>query len=283
MSNDTEFTAYGAYTWGFHTDPNADEDGGPIRFGANVQGDNCGVYGESLSSRRSLGDRTAKDGTGVHGVGELFGVYGISGDISPNNNNGFDDRPGFGSHPTGVVGVSLHGPGVVGTSEIIASDSADSTRIFEVTDATNGVVGISKSKTGVVGLHYGGITTQLPQDALDGLTGSGVYGLSNNGAGIRGFSESDRGGVFVTGHEAQLQLTPLRVPRNPAQGPPPPRTEFIPLLPKDGKAGDLFAAEDLSNVGELCQLWFCVRSANGGNPAQWRQVTLGPVVIPGRS
>ncbi|MDQ6644676.1 MAG: hypothetical protein M3Y76_09520, partial [Chloroflexota bacterium] len=80
---------------------------------------------------------------------------------------------------------------------------------------------------------------------------------------------------------AQLQLTPLKVPQNVTPKETPPQdTKFIPRLPKDGQAGDLFAATDKRGT-ELCQLWFCVSSRNDSNTAQWRQVIFGSTVFAG--
>lgn len=48
--------------------------------------------------------------------------------------------------------------------------------------------------------------------------------------------------------------------------------EQVVELPRDGQAGDLLALIDNQRRANL---WFCVRSADGG-PAQWAQVLLGP-------
>ena len=49
-----------------------------------------------------------------------------------------------------------------------------------------------------------------------------------------------------------------------------------PALPRDGDGGDLMAIEmDTEHKQRVCTLWFCVQSANGGNPARWAQVLVG--------
>jgi hypothetical protein len=112
----------------------------------------------------------------------------------------------------------------------------------------------------------------------------GVHGSSTKGPGVFGESAQGRGGVFKTNHEAQLQL----IPRQPApifEGSTSAVEDhkLIPQLPKDGEAGDLFAADFGFGGSDRCQLWFCVKRPENGNPAQWRQVTLGSVVVPGVS
>jgi hypothetical protein len=43
-------------------------------YGLNVQGDRCGVYGESV--RVESGRESDNLGVGVHGFGENFGIFG---------------------------------------------------------------------------------------------------------------------------------------------------------------------------------------------------------------
>ena len=129
-----------------------------------------------------------------------------------------------------------------------------------------GIFGESFSRQGVMGASHDSI---------------GVHGSSTKGPGVFGESAQDRGGVFRTNHEAQLQLIP-RKPASIYQGPTSAvEDKLIPQLPKDGEAGDLLAADFGFGEPGNCQLWFCVKSSENGNPAQWRQVTFGSVVVPG--
>jgi hypothetical protein len=109
----------------------------------------------------------------------------------------------------------------------------------------------------------------------------GVHGSSTKGPGVFGESAQGRGGVFRTNHEAQLQLIPLQ-PAIRYEGPTSAvEDNLIPRLPKDGEVGDLLAADFGFGEHGNCQLWFCVKSSENGNSAQWRQVTFGSVVVPG--
>jgi hypothetical protein len=151
MSSDDQFTALGPAGQGFFTD------GANINEGVNVQGKFVGVYGECL---KVSNNRQGKEGTGVYGTGYQYGVYGISGNIR------VEDAPGFGEEQDaiGVVGASLKSPGVVGVSDGIIASSTVLLNPDPTTEPT-GVVGISRTKTGVFGLSLGG-------------SGAGVVGRS---------------------------------------------------------------------------------------------------------
>jgi hypothetical protein len=129
-----------------------------------------------------------------------------------------------------------------------------------------GVFGESTSREGVMGASHDSV---------------GVHGSSTQRSGVFGESAHYRGGVFSANHQAQLQLIP-RKPASIYQGPTSAvEDKLIPQLPKDGEAGDLLAADFGFGEPGNCQLWFCVKSSENGNPAQWRQVTFGSVVVPG--
>ena len=175
------------------------------------------------------------------------------------------------------IGVQGSGPiGVSGIGSLAMS-----------TSATIGVKGSCDNGIGVQGLSdIGG--------GVDGRSssGPGVYGLSKSDVGVFGESTRGRGGVFVSGrpsphvsmaHAAQLQLLPQVVPQSQSSIPPPSQDhKLLPLLPKDGQAGDLFAAQ-VNRDSEACQLWFCVNgpSLDGKQPAQWSQVFLGSPIFGG--
>ncbi|SRR6266487_793608 len=209
----------------------------------------------------TLDDDGGPVGYGVNVQALTCGVYGQSlaqsadrevPHLDPNNPD-----PRYGVYGTG------DNVGVYGRSR------ADPNRVVPqiVPDPGTGVFGIADNV---------GIRGQC-------TTGIGVLGEGESGVGGVFSSVTNRGGVFSSGHEAQLQLTPQLVPPNTAPVESQPKdTRFIPLLPKDGQAGDIFAATDERRT-ELCQLWFCVRSSNEHDPAQWRQVTLGSVIVVGES
>jgi hypothetical protein len=181
----------------------------------------------------------------------------------------------------------------------------DGTNITVGADITGNTVGVQGS--GPIGVNGVGSlpTTTNPTIGVNGSSqsgygvhgfsdvGVGVNGSSKNGVGVFGESTRGRGGIFASGRPspdasladaAQLQLRPQVVFQSQSPiPPPPPRNEVLPLLPKDGQAGDLFAAQINSDLG-ACQLWFCVNSpsADGTQPAQWSQVLLGSPISGGK-
>ncbi|ANT39960.1 hypothetical protein P9Z39_22870 [Bacillus thuringiensis] len=153
-----------------------------MEYGINVQGKQCGVYGEGFTNPSN--DRfTPVPGIGVCGRGENFGVFG----------DGFQGIVGVvGQHNrknrAGVVGaVKLGGLGVVGTSNA----SINPTIYDSFIDPANGL-------------------------------GTGIYGESEKGIGVYGISQerTGRGGVFKSSKGAQVRLTPNDLGALPKDGCP---------------------------------------------------------------
>jgi hypothetical protein len=145
---------------------------------------------------------------------------------------------------------------------------------------------------------YGEYKLLLPDPTDDGKLndGTGVWGRTNGGVGVHGesvgkqgqsgkggvhagvFGESDggRGGVFQSKQQAQLQLVPRDVSggrqRQLDQLADTPISTAYPLLPKEGRAGDVIVTRD--ERGDV-RLWFCVREFSGRKPAGWAPVLLG--------
>ena len=213
MAHDDQFTATGpAFTGaGF---PRAafstGREGTDSTYGVNVQGSQCGVYGESVKG--GSGKRESDvEGVGVHGFGENFGVYG-------NGNRGIAGV--YGSHNqgrVGVLGAAMRGAtGVIGVSmssignplstfgESIP-DPADGsgTGVLGASGEGYGVLGKSQDNAGVVGRStnsvgvWGSVTADreggygVLGESTDGI---GVVGRSDGGTGVFGSVNRDRPG-----------------------------------------------------------------------------------------
>lgn len=152
-------------------------------------------------------------------------------------------------------------------------------------DVAAGVIGLAGgvsiptiAETGNTGVYGAGPTGVFGHGSV------GVRGQSDSGPGVHGIADSGRGGMFESVRSAQVQLVPQEV-----RAPFPLRVTVTPTaipggpegvkLPKDGRAGDLLA---LMDDQKQCALWFCV-SGDGGGPAQWAPVLLGPSFEGGRS
>lgn len=283
---------------------------GVIGFGGPRSG--TGVFGLGSGGERPL--RRGRGGIGVHGVGGHallqpgpddvppgIGVFGQGGLILESNT----DRLLLG---TGVIGVG----GGAGDPDMPSVNNAGSAGVFgQGAEAKINTVSIGGSSTsdgpaepgaGVIGRGGEATGARLPPAAgVIGLAGghdkpsiietgdTGVFGRGSTGVrgsgiaghGVRGLSDTDRGGVFSSEEIAQIQLipksirtrfpegssvTPLGVPTSALQ-------QGVVSLPRSGQGGDLMALIDDSRT---CTLWFCVRGADGSSPARWAQVLMGP-------
>ena len=278
MAHEDQFTATGpAFTGsgfsraGFSTN----RAGADFTYGVNVQGERCGVYGESV--RGGSGKREADvEGVGIYGFGENFGVYGngnrgIAGVYGGHNRGGVGVLGAAMRDATGVVGVSMSSIGnPLSTFGDSISDPADGSGV--------GVLGRSGTGAGVQGSSdegNGGVFSSNTGDGVFGESdsGSGVTGSSESGVGVVGVSREDRGGVFQSGENvAQIRLATQRQ-----------RTRF-PQLPQRGKVGDLILIRyrTIRIIGgsspDACGLWLCVPKDSSDDSDQWQEVMLGQVV-----
>jgi hypothetical protein len=215
---DSSFNAQGSTVVAFEC-----TDHGPRGFGAGVNGSQCGVHGEGMAHPKGSRAVTVQ-GTGVHGRGDLHGVYGIDGSIradqEPNLGNPLPPFPSGTTAPVGVVGVTQgHSPAILGDNNILQAEietfptnaggrtNMDDARWLDV-----GVEGVSKSGHGIAGLAFtGDLTTPLNIPVflggtipfeLGSITTSGVAGLSVKGPGLLGVSNADRGGLFISATSA---------------------------------------------------------------------------------
>lgn len=176
----------------------------------------------------------------------------------------------------GVNGVSMRNP-----QSGVHRDAPDLVGVHGLGE-TEGVQG-----EGLIGVH--GKARVLGPSSGTGFGGRGPVGVVGDNAdigvrgagetaGVVGFSKKNRGGIFHTGRRdvsglekfssvpsAQLLLIPI---------------EFLESvesqLPRNGHAGDLFAAVDMREARiATAELWFCVRSgsSNTSEPgAMWSKV-----------
>jgi hypothetical protein len=293
------------------------------QFGVSVVGTACGVYGQGTSGPQK-DRRSSPSGTGVYGRGDTQGVFGISLSVEDNN------TPDFGTEPLseafGVVGVSGSergdAPAVLGDNNVLKSELGGSfPRVSNAvrTEGANlpvGVEGVSWSGSGVYGISLNlnpDKTADLPLDAAVAATAggtipdaidpdphnhtasAGVLGLSMRGAGLRGASRFDRGGIFQSATARIEQSAPF--PGGPIARPQeqvvaqirlvPHRVYDItpetrnPHLPINGQTGDLLAvvSPDPNQRFQTSTLWFCERGRTSTGPAVWRKVALADTVI----
>jgi hypothetical protein len=274
-------------------------------FGVSVVGSRCGVYGQATTHGQK--DRQgAPSGTGVFGRGESFGVYGISYNIPEDNTPKpfLSSSSGEPNVSIGVVGVSDRGlsdaPAVFGDNFVLEKDIRGPVRsVFdEAVNLPVGVEGVSWHGHGVFGISLnlslakssppvdarlggvkqtagGNITDPIGPSLNTTTSPAGVLGLSIQGAGVRGVSRSDRGGIFQSATArsaddqpvvAQVRLVPHGVDLLPGEVDPP--------LPKDGHTGDLLAIVYSDPNGRRANLWFCEVGGNSTSPARWRKVAL---------
>jgi hypothetical protein len=179
---------------GFFTDANK------LDYGVNVQGNRCGVYGESgiKDSRREATQRT--ENVGVCGVALTYGVFG----------KGFTTAGVHGEIEGGGAGVAGEseggtGIGVLGIHKVENKNS-------KLTDNGSGIIGVTEGDEGfgVVGLSVDTLNRPGPSgvprpfrdedgnllNSGDG-SGTGVLGGSGSGVGVLGRSGL---GIGVEGH-----------------------------------------------------------------------------------
>ncbi len=209
---------------GFYTD--ADK----LDYGVNVQGNQCGVYGESVNTAPRTNRKTLKAGTGVTGVGDDTGVFGkgravagVHGETQNVSAIGVvgvskDKRkpPDINASGVGVLGAteSFRGFGVVGLSinSLVLTNSTQLPRPER--DPETGTPMLPNEFRQKLGGGTGvyGETGIFPKGALGTSTGvfgvggtgvvgvgfrEGVHGISDSGVAVLG--KSDLSGVGVEG------------------------------------------------------------------------------------
>jgi hypothetical protein len=248
MAHDDQFTAVGPPLSGsgFPRSGFSTRATGMV-YGLNVQGDRCGVYGESggLDSDRE----SDVEGVGVCGEGRGFGIFGKA----PNGLAGV-----YGQHNDGrmgVIGAVMRGGTAVLGANLASLGNPLAT--FQTVPPTGdggsgtGVMGISGSGSGVHGASE---------------RGTGVFGASRFGFGVHGSSDDGPGGVFESGNAAQVRLIPS------AMASPEGRVR--------GEGGELLATMGTSSSGQsVFRLWFCTRAGDAAS-AGW-DLVAGSRPFPG--
>ena len=284
---------------------------GVVGLGGPDEG--TGVFGLGSGGDRLL--RHGRGGTGVHGVGGHALVQPGPADVPPGTGvfgqggRILEENTGRLLLGTGVIGVG----GDAGNKDLPPTSEAGSAGVFgqgadaqlkSIVDASGGSVfdGPAEPGAGVIG--RGGVADNgrlRPAAGVVGLAGgqskpdnletgdAGVFGLGDTGVrghgldgpGVAGSSKADRGGVFATDDQAQVNLVPRPVRTKLPEGSAVTPTAIssgelergLVSLPRRGRPGDLMT---LIDDAQLCTLWFCVRGADDGGPARWAQVLLGP-------
>ncbi len=236
-------------------DPNSDCDlpefADDVVFGVHT--DNPGTLKSDINAIRGDGYGNAAGVIGRSGSAGV-GVSGISGDIQDSELPNFlavTDNGAF-----GVTGVGMFLPGVIGSSEIMRHET-DDFKVFNdkdgLTTQSIGVLGISKEQTGVFGLGLSDIkdSDQLVDllsvlidpnaNPMDLLNNTGIFGLSGNGVGVRGISNTDCGGWFASKNRAQVHLEPRFLNVDEVANTP-------------GVCGDFMAVKD--SISNKCVLYF---------------------------
>ena len=168
-----------------------------LDYGVNVQGNRCGVYGESgnpIHSRTAPID--SREQVGVCGIGLSYGVFG----------RGFLRAGVYGeieNRGAGVAGQAVGG-NAIGVAGIRVATSINS----KPTDRGSGIIGVTEGGDGfgVVGLSVDTLIDELqqlgpkvvpqPVRDIDGRfvntdgSGIGVFGGSGAGVGVQGVSGS---------------------------------------------------------------------------------------------
>ena len=263
--HDDQFTAVGPshHTSGFKRTAFSTSNPSNFEYGVNVQGERCGVYGESAHPN-SIRESTV-EGVGVHGFGENFGIVG-------NGSRGIAGVYGHANRSkAGVLGAAMRGgTGVIGASVENLGNPLETFRspLDPANGSGIGVLGKSGRGTGVQGISSDGSGGDFSS-----VAGAGVIGRSEEGIGVHAVSNSGRGAVFQSGRNvAQINLVPLQ--QNKAE----------PELPKDGEIGDLLLIVNTVTlepdvVQEKCSLWLCVPSPGRLSAnAFWQEVKLGDAV-----
>jgi len=169
-------------------------------YGLNVQGDRCGVYGESVMVG---GDReSTNEGVGVHGFGENFGVVGngnrgIAGVYGQNNRDHIGTIGAAMGGGTGVVGASLQALGnPLATWQEIPSTSTggSGTGVWGISGKGTGVQGQSESGVGIFGTSTSGLAGQFDGN----VQVNGDLAVTGNKAFVQGHpTDPDREIVYV--------------------------------------------------------------------------------------
>jgi hypothetical protein len=309
MSQDSDsFNAHGATAVAFET-----IDQGPRTIGVGAIGQNCGVHGEGMLTPRGA-RAISVQGMGVHGRGDVYGVYGIAGSILPQD---APDLAGSSSNVFGVIGVNNethNAPAVLGDHgllkpilntppppnrpEINPQLDIDWQNIVHRGAGVAGVSAFRGGVTAVAGLAFT-TTSEALQEAVNPnktqaafMSAVTAIGAGPN-PGVYAVSAGGRGGVFESvptkmagkmpgvndAVAAQIQLVPLTTNESATSLPTTPKTG-VPILPKFAQAGDLMAVEAHSaQVATIASLWFCLQGSRvlGDRvfPALWAELQFG--------
>jgi hypothetical protein len=197
MAHDDQFTATGpAFTGSGFPRSAFSSNASDMVYGVNVQGQRCGVYGESV--RVSAGRESQVDGVGVYGFGENFGVMGngnrgLAGVFGENNRGRVGVIGAVMRGGTGVFGASLDALGnpLQTFSELPGPEAGGSgIGVHGITGKGYGVLGEGEDNAGVVGRSINSVAVW---GSVQGEGGYGVLGEGVDNAGVVGRSDSSVG------------------------------------------------------------------------------------------
>ena len=182
-------------------------------YGVNVQGSECGVYGESVNTAPRTDRKTPKTKTGVTGVGDGSGVFGrgravagvhgetqnsvaigVAGISKDKSKRGDSNASGTGVlgatesfRGFGVVGLSIDSLGLTNSKQLPRPGRDPETGVITFPDEFGGKLG---GGTGVLGIT--GIFPKGPFGTSTGVCGVGGTGVLGEGSheGVHGISSS---------------------------------------------------------------------------------------------
>jgi hypothetical protein len=218
----------------------------------------------------------------------FMGVLGRGADAHPNRLiPGMPGVAGYGGRPAGATDDRQGGCGVMGIGGSTDGEAPHASAKWGPGPGIYGVGGAGLSSAhgaGVIG--DSGITDlgEVPADGVGVPTlpsvaetqNVGVYGRSQNGPGVAGYSIGDRGGVFSSSQVDGPSLPQLRlIPQPGTFG------VSIPPLPKNGQPGDFFVrtVQILVDVPPRAELWFCTGPAtpNPASVSRWGLVAFSEI------
>ena len=210
-----------------------------------------GPAGNGVFGRGGVPDDQGNGGNGVFGSGMNAGVLGVGDGTSAVGVRG----KSVGGNP-GVEGISNSASGGVGAGPGVKGHSEDGIGLVGDGDVGASITGRSQGLT--VDADKQGLTVTADKAAT--ITGKslGLESFAETGAGLKGHSTQDFGGVFKSDKHAQVLLIPR---------------DFDPRQLDNSEPGSLAVnfGRDPETGRTFAQLWFC---RVGGPPgtSQWHAI-----------
>jgi hypothetical protein len=244
---------------GIGTDPGSTGiigQGGDAGNGVFGQG---GAAGNGVVGQGGVPDDHANGGIGVFGTGQTAGILGVGDGTSAVGVRG----KSIGGNP-GVEGISNKAPGGVGAGPGVKAYSEDGIGLVADGDVGATINGrssgmtVNADQTGLTVTADTGLTIKADKGGTITSVTSGLESSSEKGAGLRGHSTQDFGGVFKSDKVAQVLIIPH---------------DFDPRQLDDSIAGSLAVntRRDPETGRVFAQLWFC-RIGGAPGTSDWRAI-----------